>query len=144
GAQAINRYANTRKRGKARLYNRVAMLFVLLTVGVLIYYAILWFDPNSILNPLPPYASVIVVTATPQGGVQPTEPSIAAAPTLPPVPLEAPTPSPYPFKLVDAGVIYMPNGNGEGCNWASIAGTVTGLDGRGLEGYAVQITGGAR
>ena len=34
-----------------------------------------------------------------------------------------------PFTIEDPGVLYTPNANGRGCNWASIGGTVTGLDG---------------
>lgn len=131
----------SQKARRARAYNRVSLLFLALTFGVLFYYAILWVDPYSLLNPLPPFANVVVITATPQpaGGIT-ILPTPDGQPALTPQPLESATPSPYPFKLVDQGVIYIPNPNGEACNWASIAGTVTGVDGLGLVGYAVQIS----
>jgi len=36
-------------------------------------------------------------------------------------------------------VLYAPNNNGTGCNWASIAGSVTDTDGLPLNNYGVQI-----
>lgn len=55
---------------------------------------------------------------------------------------ETPTPiqtlSPYPFAAAEAR--YDANPGPEGCQWAGIAGTVTGVDGEPLPGIAVKIT----
>jgi hypothetical protein len=51
------------------------------------------------------------------------------------------TPAPFPFSLAENGVVYVPNANEQGCNWSSIAGSVTGLEGEALDGYRVQILG---
>jgi hypothetical protein len=50
------------------------------------------------------------------------------------------TDSPYPFIVPDA-VLHVPNGNDLGCEWWSIAGTVTGQNGAALDGYRVRVTG---
>ncbi len=46
----------------------------------------------------------------------------------------------FPFEVAEPGVIYTPNGNGRGCEWLSIAGIVTGLDGAPINGLGVRIT----
>lgn len=51
------------------------------------------------------------------------------------------TRSPFPFTIYGDSVSYIPNPNGQGCRWASIAGSVTNLQGEPLAGLAVQITG---
>lgn len=56
--------------------------------------------------------------------------------------LITPTPPPaalYPFEL-DGEPLYIANGNGRECNWASVAGIVLDLDGLAIDGLAVQLT----
>ncbi len=52
-----------------------------------------------------------------------------------------PTESPFAFVLlVPPGVVYTPNGNGRGCEWSSIAGTVVSLSGEPINGLGVRFT----
>lgn len=53
-------------RKSGRGYNLVALLFLLATLGLIVYFALIWVEPFSPLNPLaPPTPLPIVVTATP-------------------------------------------------------------------------------
>jgi hypothetical protein len=140
------------KRGIAR-QDAVTIFFLVATVVMAIYFVILWRDPWSPLNPLPPATPFVVVTATSPGTGLMNAPSTLVegtplafeTPTL--IPLSVGTPPPaatalaFPFALVDSGVLYAPNANGRGCNWSSIAGSVTGMKGEALNGYAIEITG---
>jgi hypothetical protein len=66
--------------------------------------------------------------------------TVPGAATLPAdTPYAPPTRSPFPFTTQD--VRYMPNPGDQGCQWLSIAGTVTGLVGEPLTGLAIQIEG---
>jgi hypothetical protein len=135
------------------LHDLVAFLFVLLTLALLAYYSIIWRDPYSTLNPFSPPTPFVLVTWTPDYGAivniygtQTSEAVVSAQNAQTPVTTDSPdntdtTPlaSASPFKLADSGVIYIPNANGRGCNWASIAGVVTGLGGEFLDGYIIQI-----
>ncbi len=101
-------------------------------------------NPYSSLNPFPPFTPLpIVITAT---FLPPTEaPAGTAAPTatFTPVAIESDSqsPTPFSFALASAQPVYAPNANDKGCNWSSIAGTVTDGKGTALDGYRVHITG---
>jgi hypothetical protein len=95
----------------------------------------LWTQPQSWLNPFPPPVEFVYVTATPGAALEPT--LVATLPSMPLV-IDA---GEYPFVMADT-VLYAPNGNGKGCAWGSIAGSVTARDGTPLDGYRVHITGG--
>lgn len=57
-----------RRAKNAALYNLIALLFLLLTVGAVLYFAFLWENFRSPLNPFaPPTPLPIIVTATPGG-----------------------------------------------------------------------------
>lgn len=94
--------------------------------------------PTMTFTPLA--AAELDATPTPLGQIAPQ-----VTPTLPngallgqntPVPLLD-----YPFISNERDkVIYQPNQNGRGCEWASIAGDVVGLNGEPLDGIAVRIT----
>lgn len=51
------------------------------------------------------------------------------------------TRAPYPFTVFDDAVTYIENPNGEGCRWASVAGSVTNLGGTPISGFAVHVVG---
>jgi len=108
-------------------YNLVTALALLGTLGLLVVYAILWIDPYSPLNPLPPPIFYVQVTATPLPG--------AAAPN-PPLP-----PAQQVFILAAPGVGYTSNPNERACAWASVAGQVTDSQGQGLVGYRLRVRG---
>ena len=151
-----------RFRGDWR-HDLIALFFLLATIALCGYYVAFWGDPYGAWNPLAKPTPFVLVTWTPDvievvnlSGTQtaeaiPTATSLApeatafpqAATTLPEtvsttVRITA-APLLMPFTLADPGVIYAPNANGRGCNWASIAGTVTDLQGQALDGYIVQI-----
>jgi hypothetical protein len=100
-------------------------------------------------------AAQATATAANRGGAAPTdavvmlpaaddvESSDAAEVIVGPTETPAPSPTPdtggFPFTLTESGVIYVPNANDQGCDWSSIAGTVTDLNDNPLSGYAVQI-----
>ncbi|GAB4512421.1 MAG: hypothetical protein OHK0046_11900 [Anaerolineae bacterium] len=114
---------------RARLYNLITFFFTVATLGLLAYIILLWNDPFSALNPLPPATPFVYVTAT--FGAPASEAQTVVSTALPPAANGQP--------FVASGVLYAPNANASGCNWSSIAGTVTGLQGQPLNGYRVQI-----
>lgn len=138
-------------------HNLVALFFMLLTIALCGYIAAFWQDPYGAWNPLAIPTEYQNVTWTPdvraladQAGTQTAEAIPTEAPiiiidtpmqaTSAPIP-ETATAAPLlmPFTLAEPGVIYTPNANGRGCNWASIGGTVTGLQGEPLNNYKVNI-----
>ena len=127
--------------------NAITVFAILGIIGVISWSAMVWINPLSVVNPFPPQTPYVIVTATmgaSDGNADMPTPNAdgqifivatdAATPTLPP------TDSPYPFIVPDA-VLYAPNGNGLGCNWWSIAGTVTEADGTAIDGHRIQVTG---
>jgi hypothetical protein len=56
-----------------------------------------------------------------------------------PTPVPAVTRAPFPFTASD--VRYQANANNQGCQWLSIAGTVTDLTGKPLPGLAIELSG---
>jgi len=82
-----------------------------------------WQDPyNAALNPLAPPTPFVVVTWTPAPQPEMSGPPLVDLP---------------PFAMAPGGVRYAANSNNEECNWASIAGTVTGPDGEALDGLVI-------
>ena len=134
-----------RKRRNFR-NNIITLLAWIGIVGFVVWTVVIWTDPQSALNPLPPETPFIVITATPGAAVNPLTPTVNAEGQIFVVATEAatatlvPTDSPYPFIVPDA-VLNIPNANDLGCNWWSIAGTVTDRDGEALNGYRVRVTG---
>lgn len=129
-----------RRPKNSRRNNFLSLLFLLLTVGVIAFYALIWVDPQSPLNLLAPPTPFIEVTATVDTNpvfVPTTEPQLAEdAPTFTPAPADL-----YPFGVAPEGVIYVGNQNGRECNWASIAGAVTNADNAPLPGFGVRVAG---
>lgn len=105
-------------------------------------------SPTPTISPTP--------TETPIPSIPPS-PSVAPSATFTPLPLfgeggatsgqpleglEPGEASDYPFVLVSQGVIYITNPEARGgCNWSSIAGSVTDLQGQALNGYGIHIIG---
>lgn len=149
--------------------NLVTLFFLLASCGVVTYFALIWQNPYSPLNPLaPPTPIPMVLTATYTPTFTPTAsltPVPSITPTASPIPTEAPTltftpvfvegfstpegtpaatedPSTYRFALQNGRVIYITNPDARGgCNWSSIAGSVMGFDGSALNGYGVHLVG---
>lgn len=118
--------------------------------GLLLWFAMIWQNPQTMLNPFPPPTPFIQVTTTPMGMLAadqlPTpnaDGQIIIIATETPAQIATATddaPPAPPFAVLD-DVVYVPNGNGLGCNWSSIAGTVTDVAGNALNGYRIRITG---
>ena len=133
------------------LINLMTVLFSLGTIGLLVYFSLLWVDPYNALNPLPPYTPLPIIitttplpaTVTPIPSATPIVPTEPATPTSEQalVPTIAPTftPSAFPFTLWEFGVDYIGNQKDGGCAWSSIAGNVVDLDGVGIADFGVRI-----
>ncbi|MBI5667186.1 MAG: hypothetical protein HZC41_04190 [Chloroflexi bacterium] len=129
------------------LYNLLTLVFLLLTVAVIGWIALVWTNPYTPLNPLAPFTPLpVIITTTPLPATPTLSPTPSPTDTLEPTPTFTPlalaaTRSPFPFVLVDTGMVYAPNGNGQGCAWASIAGSVTDANGAPLNDYQIRVEG---
>jgi hypothetical protein len=128
--------APTLKRRSTLLPNLISVFFFLATLAALALFALIVVNPYTSLNPFPPFTPVpIVITATPGPGIQFPSVDTSVTPTFTPLPASA-----VQFALNSSGVVYAPNGNGQECNWSSIAGSVTDAKGGALDGYRILIT----
>lgn len=127
-----------RARGNWR-HDVVAGLFLMATAALIVYFFTIWNDPFSPLNPLAPPTPFIIVSETPDPNAMAAFAATQTAEARPRSAGQGSVPSVLPFTLVDSGVIYTPNGNSSGCDWASIAGTVMGMQGEPVNGYGVAI-----
>ena len=145
-----------RFRGDWR-HDLIALFYLLLTIALCGYYVAFWVNPYAPWNPLAKPTPYVQVTWTPDlremvnltpsitnpmptGGGTPAvagETPITALST--PVAAVPTTGTTQRFTLTEAGIIYAPNANGRGCDWASIAGTVTGRQSEPLNGYSIHI-----
>jgi hypothetical protein len=137
-----------RRPRRAWPYNLVALLFFVASVAIAAYYIVIARDPFSPLNPLPPFTPLpIIITTTPIPATATATLTRTPTATFTPLPREVIatlttfTPAPFPFTMVESGVAYVANSNDAGCNWLSVGGTVTDIDGQPLNGYRVQIVG---
>lgn len=131
---------------RAWFYNLLTLLFLLLSVAAIAWIALVWVDPQGELNPFSPPTPVAYITATPAGFAESTLPTadgsgqIVIVATETPQATADPTQSLYPF-AIQQPIFYVANENDLGCNWWSIAGTITASDGSALDGYRVRIIG---
>lgn len=134
---------SARKPGSTLLPNLVAIVFALGTVALLIVYAIIAIDPYTPLNPLPPFTPFpIIITATSLPPTATPPPAAASTATFTPIPASELRPdSPFPFVMAESGVVYVPNVGEKGCNWLSIAGSVTDTSGQPAAGLGVRVVG---
>jgi hypothetical protein len=132
------------------LPNLLAILFFVASIALIAVFSSIYVNPTTPLNPFPPFTPIPILitatflppTATPPATVTPL-PTLGPTPTFTPIPAEAiqAQPSLFPFVVSNNGAIYVPNGNENGCDWASIAGSVTDLVNAPLDGYGIHITG---
>jgi hypothetical protein len=111
------------------------------------------FTPTDTDTPTPSATPTATATQVINGTPMPVQPAPdLPTPTLPPlddgsggmVPGLAggvPTPTLAPFPFMAAPVRYQANTDAQGCQWLSVAGTISGLAGEPLPGLAVQIVG---
>lgn len=155
-----------RERKPGGFYNFVSFLFLLATVGMVIYTVLLIQNPNAPYNLFPPDTpaptpTLFVIGG--EGGLPPTwtpppppteepSPTPGATPTRTATPPPTPTrltPEPgatvtisfFPFTPQDDAVTYTRNTREEECAWASIAGQVFDQNGGPVIGLPVQVTG---
>lgn len=129
------------------LPNLVTILFLIATVVMLIVFVLIAIDPRTPLNPFPPFTPMPIVVSTTPLPPTPTLPATqtpepTGGPTATFTPLAASaleSDTQYPFTMIVNAPI--PNGNGQGCNWSSIAGSVTDAGGAPLNGYKLRVTG---
>ncbi|MBL8154747.1 MAG: hypothetical protein JNM70_11235 [Anaerolineae bacterium] len=125
--------------------NLVTLLFVAATVGAIALFAVIVQNPYSSLNPFPPFTPLpIIVTATFLPPTATLEPSPGPTATFTPLPPESIAASSVQFVLQGDTPSFTANTNDQGCNWLSIAGSVTDSAGAGLSGYRVKIAGAGR
>src|SRR5579871_2100007 len=151
--------------------NLIALFFLLASCLLITYFAVIWQNPYSALNPLAPptpLPRVLTATLTPTDTLTPS-PTDTPSPTLTPSPIPsiAPTatftpvfiqgfstaaatgtvevtenPASYTFALKPNHVVYLTNPDARGgCKWSSIGGTVMNYDGTALDGYGVHVYG---
>jgi hypothetical protein len=145
-------------------YNLLAVLFLIGTVGIVVFIAIVIQNPTSPLNPFPPVTLVPTPTLIQIGGQDalPITPeatssglrfpttipditlspgaSILASPTgFTPLPGGTPTISVLPFALQNEAVTYRKHP--DGCKGLWLIGQVFDIDGGPLPGLPVQVTG---
>ncbi len=126
------------------LPNLITLIFAVATVAVIVVFAIITANPYTPLNPFPPFTPLpVIITATflpPTITPLPTE---GPTPTFTPIPLDAQGQplAAFSFALSTAAPVYITNANNQGCNWSSIAGTVTDATGSALNGYGIHIIG---
>lgn len=148
-----------RKRRRAWPYNLLTLLFVAGGCGLLYVFVTIWNNPFSALNPLPPLTPIpIVVSQTPTPSLTPI-PTDTPTPTLTFTPSDTPEPSltptetpvpgtPTPFYAFTVPItlgsqqVYITNPELRGgCQWSSIAGSVSDMNGGALNNYQVRILG---
>ncbi len=112
----------------------------MLLIGV---FTLIFVNPQTPLNPFPPFTPIpILITATFLPPTATLEPSPGPTLTFTPLPVEAfATSSPFPFIAANNGAVFAPNANDQGCNWASIAGSVSDLVDAPLDGYGIRVRG---
>ncbi len=131
-------------------HNLIAVIFLIATIGMCGVYTSIWNDRYSAINPFPPATPFRQITETPNATVEAaffaTETAVArptntpTATITPNIPTVTPSlASSAPPFAADGAVLYTPNSNGDGCDWASIAGTVTDINGRALNNFGIQV-----
>ena len=139
-------------------HNLVALFFLIASIVMCGYYAHIYQNPWSSLNPFAPPTPFALVTVTPDPAqvaqfnltqtalFAPTNTLQAGIPTVTPTPtLDVPPATAtfasdiFPFVIAN-DVLYTPNSNSDGCNWASIAGIVVDINSTPLNNYGIVIT----
>ncbi|MHC1740701.1 MAG: hypothetical protein AB9897_06270 [Anaerolineaceae bacterium] len=154
-----------RKRQSTLIWNIFTAVFIIASVIAVSYFAVLFANPGTLLNPFPPPtlpALIQLPTSTPTIVKLPAtwtpSPTNTSAPTASPTQMEVTvtlppgtTATPYtvdnnaknPFAskgqpATFANTLYHSNSD---CNWQGIAGQVWDIQGRPLVGYILHLTG---
>jgi len=153
-----------KKRRPGCLFNFLSGIFVAGTLVVALLFAIIFINPQSGLNPLPPTTLPALVltntpTPTPKGVLPPTwtpTPSPTLTPTFTPIPTETPSPTPEitavptadlesgtTFGIQDGSPAYKINTfhPNAGCSWLGVAGQIFDSEGAPVSGILVEAGG---
>lgn len=144
------------------LLNMLSGILVTATIVVGLIFAIIYINPQTMINPLPPTTLPALVltntpTPTPKGVLPPTwtptssptiEPTDTPQPTDTPEPTETPVPtadieSGTTFELQEGSPSYEVNSNhpDAGCDWMGIGGQVFDTDGAPVPGILIEAGG---
>jgi hypothetical protein len=144
------------------LLNLLSGILVTGTLVVGLVFAIIFLNPQTMINPLPPTTlPALVLTFTPSPTPRPVlpptwtptssptpEPTDTPAPTDTPIPTDTPFPtadieSGTTFKVEDGFPSYEVNSNhpDAGCNWLGVAGQVFDRDGAAVPGILIEAGG---
>jgi hypothetical protein len=153
-----------RKRRPGGLLNLLSGIFVAGTLVVGLLFAIIFINPQSSLNPLPPTTMpALFLTYTPSPTPKPVLPPTwtltvqpSVTPTQAPTPTDTPLPTtentPVPTADLDSGVTFgIQDGSPSyeintvrtdaGCNWLGVAGQIFDFDGNPVSGILVEVNG---
>ncbi len=153
-----------KRRGLGGLLNVLSGIFVAGTVVVMLLFAIIFINPQSGINPLPPTTMpALFLTYTPSPTPKPVlpatwTPTIAPTdvPTDTPIPSNTPEPTPegtpIPTANLESGTSFSIQGGSPsyaensfhpeaGCNWFGIAGQVFDSEGTVVSGILVEAGG---
>jgi len=151
-----------KKRSGGCLLNVLSGILVTGTMVVGLVFAIIFINPQSSLNPIPPTTipaliltstptptpkGILPSTWTPTNSPTPTE-TVTPSPTNTPVPTDTPIPtadleSGTTFTLQEGSPSYEVNANhtDAGCNWLGVAGQIFDQDGVPVSGILVEASG---
>ncbi len=159
-----------RKRSKYRVWNILTMLVGVALLCVLSYYALIFLNPNSSLNPFPP-PTINPALYTPTASVTPRYTLVPSWTPTKPAPVvtetQAPTVTPIPPTAIVENPTVIPQGialaaneyafvvqqgspsaiaasqfhQSGGCDWTGVAGQATSLNGEAVRGLFVQLGG---
>jgi hypothetical protein len=155
-------------RGAMEIWDILSIVMLVLTVCLVIYFLIIFINPGSNFNILPPGGKAVFGPQTPTATAAPIQlqPTWTASPTLQLTPSETPRPTftPYftntPFSLVPPTRTPRPTKTPKApfsastqqvestvihqdlaCNWAGIGGTITDVNGSQVVGMVVVLRG---
>jgi hypothetical protein len=125
------------------LANLMTVAFLLASVGAVVWTVLVYQQPYSVLNPLPPFTPLpIVISATFLPPTPTHTPTPVPTATFTPLPVpDTPTLPPFPFGVANGGAVYIPHAGDERCNWSAIAGTVSDMAGNPLQDYVIRVEG---
>jgi len=158
-----------RKRGKGLVWNILTILVLVMTLCVATAFFLIYFNPNSILNPFPPPKVNPTATATivPRFTLVPSwtptnvvnliltteTPAPTDTPIVAPASVESPTTAPpliaaatndYAFMLQQGSPAAIDGAQfhpDAGCGWLGVAGQATSLNGESVKGLFIQLGG---
>jgi hypothetical protein len=153
---------------KLEMWDILSILVLLMTCGIVVYFGMIFFDPASPMNPLPPVVVTAYHSPTPTItplGLEPTwtppptpvqSPSATLAPTFTPIPsatLFSLTPAsatptvtntpkaPFSATVGEVQSDIFPHLQAAACNWQGVGGSVVDANNSDIIGMTVRLVG---